>query len=97
MISFRSVSYAQSTVEIYEYIDLVKYLPRWFSFQRKARVGRKMIETIVVTPFERVKHEMVSATSTTGNQSLISNTVARQSRPFSDSGTPIECKRRCPY
>lgn len=38
---------------------LVKYSPKWVPFQRFADHGRKMIEKMVTTPYERVKAELV--------------------------------------
>ncbi|RPD52531.1 cytochrome P450 [Lentinus tigrinus ALCF2SS1-7] len=36
----------------------LKYLPSWVPFQRHARHGREMIETLVTKPFEYVKEQM---------------------------------------
>ena len=48
----RNASYTDMTI-------LVKYLPSWVSFQREARKGRDVIESLVTKPFEHVKQEMV--------------------------------------
>ncbi len=49
--------------QIIQITALVKYLPSWVSFQREARKGRDMIESLVAKPFEHVKREMVGELS----------------------------------
>lgn len=39
---------------------LVKYLPSWVPFQRRAAHGKDMIAKLVNMPFEKVKQDMVS-------------------------------------
>lgn len=38
---------------------IVKYLPSWVPFKRKAAEGRRMLEALVNKPYERVKADMV--------------------------------------
>lgn len=40
-------------------IPAMKHLPSWLPFQKKARIGRAMIDKLVDRPFEHVQEEMV--------------------------------------
>ncbi|KAI0746059.1 cytochrome P450 [Earliella scabrosa] len=46
-----------------DFIPLMKYLPHWMPFHRKAIDGRMKIERMVTTPFVRVKQEMTNGTA----------------------------------
>ncbi|KIP07594.1 hypothetical protein PHLGIDRAFT_70828 [Phlebiopsis gigantea 11061_1 CR5-6] len=49
---------SKSTVPGAFLVDLIpalKYFPKWLPFHRKCQYGKKMIDTMVTTPYERVK------------------------------------------
>ncbi|GJE90601.1 cytochrome P450 [Phanerochaete sordida] len=46
-----------------DFIPIMKHLPHWVPFQRKAAEGRMKIERMVTTPFSRVKQEMDAGTA----------------------------------
>ncbi|KJA22869.1 hypothetical protein HYPSUDRAFT_66825 [Hypholoma sublateritium FD-334 SS-4] len=45
-----------------DFIPAMRYLPAWVSFQREAKKGRAMIESLVTKPFEHVKQEIADNT-----------------------------------